>query len=243
MADRPPDPIDRLDALFLGQYRLPLDGDRGLLLAAPAVLRAARDDLLVAIDRPRLPQLDDDMRTVMTGRLTPDHRELMLDLVGVLVGDDARGLAAELGFGAEVFEDILRRDRDLENLGAALDDLGRALAAAESLHNRTLAALNARVLLAVEEALDEMDPAAQGTERDELRVCFRAAREKQAEIFARQAGTPPPAGELPRTLEGLKQQLAAATQDADVLRNLASIAAVARRRERQGAALPPAVSE
>lgn len=238
----PTDQTDKLEALFRGQYARPTDLTDDVLTTEPGAMRAALDEVVAAVDSVHLPALDDALRTRMTGQITPNQRELMIDLIGVLIGDDAKDIVAELGFGAELFRDILDKDIDLENLGGALDDLARAFVYAENMHNRSLGALNAKVLLAVGQAAEALDPVTQLTERNDLKVPFNAAFARQIEMFARQPGSSITAADpeaLPKTLHGLKQHLDSVTKDATVMKNLNSIAAAARNLERQGTVLLP----
>lgn len=228
---------DPLDALFRRQFAKSWKAGKDILTAPGDQLEAALNLIVGAIVRAQLPELSADDIALMVGQLTPNHRELLLACIQLL--EKNKDVVAALGFGPEVFGDILGMDVSLENLGGALDRLGRLFATAETLQGRTQSALNAKVLLAVDEVRG--DPNTPRLQRDQLGDDFGAAFNRQAEIFRKTAPAAATGGDaLPGTLAGLKAQLKAAEQDGAVMRNLNSIVGAARLLEGQGKGLLPA---
>ncbi|MCS6912060.1 MAG: hypothetical protein RMK29_12155 [Myxococcales bacterium] len=173
-------------------------------------MEAAIAPMLQAIVRAGLPELTEAQRRLMAGQLTPEQRELLLCAADVLAR--RADLAEELGFDARDLQELLDRDIETENFGAAAAEVVRALGVGEALLAGTLSALTARALLAVQEALARMGQDDQRAAHDRLLGIFRAALTCYEELLRARRGSAPPRG----TLRELEQEVEEARRNTAV---------------------------
>lgn len=230
--------LNALEAQFLGQFGKRFDSSAGILTGPPEVLDAALDLVVTAILRPRFPALTAEDIKKLRGQLTPNHRELLLACIHLLTAH--KDIAAEAGFGPEVFQEILDMDGAVESLGGALDRLARSFVAAQSIQDQSQAALNAKALLAAEEVQAELDPVKDRVLFDQIGDSFGPARSRRAEQVAPPRPKAPDPALPPKTVSGLREQVNAAEKDAVVARNMKSIVDAAHLLQQQGRPLLPA---
>jgi hypothetical protein len=220
-------PTNELEAAFLSRYERPAAERMNYLTATPSAMEDAITPIIRATLRAQLPDLSEEQRKLMAGQLTPSHRELLLTLCGVL--ERRRDIAAEAGFGKEVFQEILDKDIAAENFGAAADRMVRALTQGEAMLSQTLSALSTRALLAAQElAAARMTPEAR-TERDQLLSAFQAALTRQAQLMEGRAdkGSADASKGDARSVKALRSQLEEAQKSQAVAQAVDTILAAA----------------
>lgn len=189
-------------------------------LTAPAGdMKKAVRVLFSVSRRARLPRFDRPLRRKLRS-LSPEERALCRQYATLL--SEQPELGRELGLTPQTFLDLLELDTELGRLIQAAGSVAQACGDGMLLIDSTLAALNAKVLLKVEETLT--DPQTSRADRDRLLSIwgewYRAegeAQERELSAEARQA----------RRLAGLREELRQTTESAQVLKALQTLSAPA----------------
>jgi hypothetical protein len=168
--------------------------------------------------RSRLPRLSPKARQQLRS-LTPEERELCRHYATLL--QDQPELAKETGLEAQTFLDLLELDAELGRLIQAAGSLAQAAADGTLVCDSTLSALNARVLVQVEETLE--DPETPRAERDRLLSIwgewYRSEQEAETRELSQEA-------RRERRLSALRKELRDAEESAQVLKALGSLSAL-----------------